>query len=187
MADIARTLYKYDALTGIQAQLKIPSNFDVGSGSFLAFYLGFDANSDSKMECGISYADKGDGSGKKWRKFMNNRGSASFSTILTNQPVAGDIMHLKLVNNMDGTASFYLNGYLVGTLSSAVGLPDFCAVKMCHTAQGSSGDKWYKAKFYNIEVRTYDYLWVPWNSDYTTYKEGDMTVISWIPLETTNN
>ncbi len=144
------------------------------------------------MEGGISYSEKWP-AGEEWHKFLNNGGTASNgdtpqSDPLSNQPSPGDRIHLKLVNNSDGTATLYVNGYLAYTLKSASSMPSTTYIKMAQGAGDYSGNVTYsQTDFSLMQYRDSNNVWHDWTSGSSTdysKKSSDMSVYSELPLST---
>ncbi|WP_159883500.1 hypothetical protein [Paenibacillus puerhi] len=169
---------------GISGYLTIPSNVYVSNdGSFIAFYLGL-ANT---CEGGISYKPS-----TGWNKFLNC-GSASGSNAtapLTNQPTAGTQINLKLVNNLDNTASLYINGVEAYTLPAATkgALVGPTIVKTVHsTLDNQDKNKYSNAAFSSLQVKNAAGSYVAFPSAVSvTYPWGigEYTVHSTNPLKT---
>ncbi|MEC0232554.1 hypothetical protein [Paenibacillus alba] len=176
-----------DNYYGVSATLTIPSSVVVPSDntSYIAFYTGLG----ERCEGGISYKNG------LWRKFLNcgggeNDTGSNESLVLSTQPTAGTTYIIKLVNNLDNTASLYFNGSLqftkkvfTGTLLSAT------PVKVVHSTYDLSDKNAYSnATFSNIEVRSSSgvYSAFPSNIQSNIYPwgKGDYSVPSLNPLQT---
>lgn len=88
-----------DTYYGISADFYVPSNVYVpNDGSYVAFYVGLG----NQCEGGISYNGQ-------WNHFINcGSGSSNESDPIPTQPSAGDKINIKLVNNLDDTATLYV-------------------------------------------------------------------------------
>lgn len=138
--------------TGIQGYITIPSNVYVSNdGSYIAFYLGLG----NVCEGGISYTPA-----SGWKKFLNCGSSSTASnqsSPFTNQPSAGDQVHLKLINNLNDTATLYINGSVAFTLpvQTAGTLKSATIVKMVHSTQDNQDkNKYTNAAFTQVLVQS---------------------------------
>ncbi len=111
MSLFAKTLSNDADFTGIQAIVRIPDSWTVPDpDDFINFYIGFDEiykNKETPVEeAGISY---GHNTGS-WHYFANP--GITPSKAFASQPKPGDHISLMLVNNGDGSLSFWVNGWL---------------------------------------------------------------------------
>lgn len=177
-----------DNYYGVTATLTIPSGVTVPSdnSSYIAFYTGLG----ERCEGGISYKNG------LWRKFLNcgggeNDTGSNESVVLSTQPTAETTYIIKIVNNLDNTASLYLNGSLqftkkvfTGTLLSAT------PVKVVHSTSDLSDKNAYSnAIFSNMQVRSSSgvYSAFPTNiqsDNIYPWGKGDYSVPSLNPLQT---
>jgi hypothetical protein len=137
---------------GIQATLNLPQNLKVPKDhSYVAFYLGFD----NTCEGGISYKNE------KWNRFLNCGKDNSGKLINWSQPIGERIpsqIHVKLVNNGDGSASLYIGHSLAITLNP--GLPNATTVKAVHSTYNGKNTReqdrnsYTDASFTNIQIKT---------------------------------
>ncbi|NEN86921.1 hypothetical protein [Paenibacillus elgii] len=174
---------------GIQGYFTVPSDVFVSNdGGYIAFYLGLG----DVCEGGISYTPS-----EKWKKFLNcgkQNPASNKSMPLASQPAAGEQIHIKLVNNLNDTASLYINGVESYTLpvQNSGSLKAPTKVKMVHTTQDNQDKNRYKnAAFNNVQVQTSK------GGPYTTFPtniaptfpfpsgKGDYEVIRSNPLATT--
>lgn len=162
---------------GIQGTLTIPSDVYVSNdGSYIAFYLGLG----NICEGGISYTPS-----TGWKKFLNCGAGSNQSEPLSIQPSPGSTIHLKIVNNQNGTASLYVNGYQSFTLSAS-SLPSSTFVKMVHSTYDVQDlNQYTNAKFTNVQVRSASgsYSSFPSSIDSNIYPwgKGDYSVPSLNP------
>ncbi|MFE6799297.1 hypothetical protein [Paenibacillus chitinolyticus] len=176
--------------TAIQGTLTIPSAWNVSNdGSYIAFYLGLGV----VCEGGISFKPS-----TGWNKFLNcggGEGSASNKTApLTVQPKAGDTISLKLVNNLNDTATLYVNGVAAYTnlpVVNAGALKAATTVKMVHsTLDNQDKNSYTNASFSNVLVQSQSggsYTTFPTNisPDFPLGGKGDYVINSSNPLGTT--
>lgn len=148
---------------GIGGTLVIPSEATAKNGNVINFQMGLA----DKVEGGISYSDAG------WKVFLNTEYGACLSNNteaacskywrsipLTAQPQAGDQLNLKIVNNGNGTVSYYLNGSTDFNGYSWANMPVFgrlsvtTPVKILHIASDLGGTTKYKnAEWKNVVLR----------------------------------
>lgn len=173
---------------GVAGYITIPSNLVVSNdGSYVAFYLGLD----NKCEGGISYRPH-----TGWNKFLkcgqaDTEPESTKTTPLANQPVAGDQINIKVVNNLNNTASLYINGVEAYTLpvgKSKGTLYSSTKVKMVHSTHDNQDKNSYKnAKFTSVQVKNANgtYTNFPTNVNPTyPWGVGDYTVHSTNPIAT---
>lgn len=171
---------------GIQGKFTVPSNVYVGAGGYLAFYLGLE----NKCEGGISYAPA-----VGWKKFLNcgpntQTTTSNQSVPLSNQPSAGTVYTVKLVNNLNNTASLYINGSLQFTLpvSSDRTLTAPTYVKMVHSTHDPDDVNRYTNAYWSevtVKNQNGSYTAFPSNirSDIYPWGKGDYSVPSLNPLQ----
>ncbi|MED1784940.1 hypothetical protein P4V43_24290 [Brevibacillus fortis] len=170
---------------GISGDLTIPSDFYVSNDdSYIAFYLGFA----DTCEGGISYKPS-----TGWNKFLNcgKNDPRSHKTLrLSSQPSSGEIINLKLVNNLDDTATLYVNGYesFRVPVSNKGTLTKPTTVKMVHsTLDHQDKNKYSNAAFSNVSVQTANGSYVAFPSNLTpayAWQYQDFTTIIKNPLKT---
>ncbi|WP_270169094.1 hypothetical protein [Paenibacillus sp. SYP-B4298] len=170
--------------TGIQAYLTIPSDVFVSNdGSYIAFYLGLG----DTCEGGISYKPS-----TGWNKFLNcGKSSSAYNRTdpLTNQPSAGSQIHLKLINNLNNTATLYINGTAAYTLPTQNSLTSSTTVKMVHsTHDNQDKNKYSYASFSQVLVQSTSggsYTNFPTNLTVNyPWGKGDYVLHSTVPLST---
>jgi hypothetical protein len=179
---------------GIQGKFTVPSDVfvadhltDPDKHGYIAFYLGLD----NICEGGISYTPS-----VGWKKFLNcgpntDTTTSNVSMALSNQPSAGTEYTVKLVNNLDNTASLYINGYLMYTLqvSSDRTLTAPTYVKMVHSTYDPQDLNRYKdAIWSNVTVKNQNGSYTSFpseiRSDIYPWGKGDYSVPSLNPLHT---
>lgn len=174
--------------TGIQGYITIPSNVYVSNdGSYIAFYLGLG----NVCEGGLSYTPS-----SGWKKFLNcgSSSASNQSSVLTSQPAAGDKYHLKLINNLNDTATLYINGSVAFTLpvQTAGSLKAATTVKMVHSTQDNQDkNKYTNAAFTQVQVQstsggTYTTFPTSLTVDYP-WGKGDYVLLNANPLATSLN
>lgn len=176
---------------GIQGVLTIPSDVyvvdhptDPKQKGYIAFYLGLG----EKCEGGISYTPS-----VGWNKFLNcgpDAGS-NVSVPLSSQPTPGTTYTVKLVNNLDNTASMFINGALTYTLpvSADRTLTSTTHVKMVHSTHDSQDQNRYTgASWSNVSVKEANGTYSPFPSSIESniypWGKGDYSVPSLNPLQT---
>jgi hypothetical protein len=174
-------------MTGIQGYLYLPTDFYVANNNsdYFNFYFGFGG---SYMESGISYSKKW-GSGQEWHKFMNpGCSTGAKSEPFSTQPTPGERIHLKLVNNGNGTATLYINGYQQWTVKSCSTMPSTNYVKMAQGAGDYSGQVSYNiTSFSGVQYRDTNNDWHDWTYGFSyddSKQSEDLTVYTWLPLST---
>jgi hypothetical protein len=170
---------------GIEGTFTIPTDVFVSNdGSYIAFYVGLG----DICEGGISYLPS-----VGWKKALKCGNSPNnYSVPLDVQPTPGSQVNIKLVNNI-GSATLYINGYAVTTISmSALSGPT--PVKMVHSTQDNQDKNRYKnAKFTNVNVKTGtgSAAYVPFPSNvplsYPFGASADYVILNSNPLATSLN
>ncbi|MFE5321483.1 hypothetical protein ACFQ88_22495 [Paenibacillus sp. NPDC056579] len=180
---VATTDYYY----GVSASLTIPGGVSIplDNNSYIAFYTGLG----ERCEGGVSYKQG------LWRKFLNCGGGETDTTsnesiVLSTQPTAGTIYNIKLVNNLDDTASLYINGSLQFTKKVYSGtLRSSTPVKVVHSTYDISDKNAYtNAIFSDLQVRSnsgaYSAFPSSIQSNIYPWGKGDYSVPSLNPLQT---
>lgn len=179
---------------GIQGKFTVPSNVfvadhltDSTKHGYIAFYLGLD----NICEGGISYTPS-----VGWKKFLNcgantETTTSNVSMALSTQPSAGTEYTVKLVNNLNNTASLYINGYLMYTLEVGSGntltAPTF--VKMVHSTYDPQDlNRYSDAIWSNVTVKNQNGSYTEFpaeiQSNIYPWGKGDYSVPSLNPLHT---
>jgi hypothetical protein len=162
---IHRDAYNYK---GVLAYLKVPSNLHVNMlDDYLIWYVGFDDNSNNKVEGGISYTKKYTGS-PQFRKFLNYNGIKLYNEPMATQPSPGDIIKIKLVkSNSDSygncSVSLYIADNLVTTKS--VTINNLVDVKLVHGTEGYPCT-YDDAQFQYAKYQISDGTWYNWTAGY---------------------
>lgn len=177
---------------GIQGTFTVPSNVyvedhptDPTKHGYIAFYLGLS----EICEGGISYTPS-----VGWKKFLNcgpntATRTSNVSVPLSVQPTAGTTYTVKLVNNLDNTASLYINGSLQYTLTVSSSLTSATSVKMVHsTFDPQDVNRYTNAIWSNVTVKnangSYTAFPASIQSNIYPWGKGDYSVPSLNPLQT---
>jgi|GEM_PF-1161480 len=176
---------------GIQGTFTVPSNVyvenhptDPTKHGFIAFYLGLS----EICEGGISYTPS-----VGWKKFLNcgpntATRTSNVSVPLSVQPTPGTTYTVKLVNNLDNTASLYINGSLQYTLTASSSLTSATNVKMVHsTYDPQDVNRYTNAKWSNVTVKNANGSYTAFPSSIQSniypWGKGDYSVPSLNPLQ----
>jgi len=154
--------------SGVQATLKIPTALTLSSGNqtdYLTWYIGFTDAGGRSIEAGISYSKKNTPNAH-FRKMINTSCGNSYSEMMTVQPSSGNLVNIKLINNGNSTASLYIRGDLVTTISCS-GLATLTEAKLVHGTEGNDC-KYTNAEFQSAQYRNSSGTWVSWTTGYVT-------------------
>ncbi|MCR2824972.1 hypothetical protein [Microbacterium sp. zg.Y909] len=179
---------------GVQGTFTVPSGVyvedhptDPTKHGYVAFYLGLAET----CEGGISYTPS-----VGWKKFLNcgpntPTTTSNMSVPLSTQPSPGTTFTVKLVNNLDNTASLYISGTLQYTLTVASDrtLTAATPVKMVHsTFDPQDVNRYTGASWSNATVKNADGTYTAFPSSIQSnlypWGKGDYSVPSLNPLQT---